>query len=275
MMIALYLSVLSFALSFSVHAGETRYSEHIQPIFTEKCVACHACYDSPCQLNLGSGEGLERGAHKQPVYNGGRTKAQQPTRLFIDAQQTQQWRDKGFFDVLSPGQPQASLLASMLELGKTQPFAANSRLPDDLVLGVTRKEECPAPSEFASYAQKHPHSGMPFAVTGLTDEQYATIQQWLAEGAEVDWQPWRANSAEQQQIDEWEAFLNRPGARETIVSRWLYEHLFLAHIHFKGAISIFFDSCVPIRQAVRQLSTLLRADPMIRLGLKCITVLCQ
>lgn len=234
MMKALYLSVLSFALSLSVHAGETRYSEHIQPIFTEKCVACHACYDSPCQLNLGSGEGLERGAHKQPVYNGGRTKAQQPTRLFIDAQQTQQWRDKGFFAVLSPGQPQASLLASMLELGKTQPFAANSRLPDDLVLGVTRKEECPAPSEFASYAQKHPHSGMPFAVTGLTDEQYATIQQWLAEGAEVDWQPWRANSAEQQQIDEWEAFLNRPGARETIVSRWLYEHLFLAHIHFKG-----------------------------------------
>src|SRR5699024_8248206 len=121
----------------------------------------------------------------------------------------------------NPGQSQASLLASMLELGKAQPFAANSRLPDDLVLGVARKEECPAPSEFANYAQKNPHNGMPFAVTGLTDEQYAKIKQWLEEGAQVDWQPWRSNSAEQQQIEQWEAFLNAPGARESIVSRWL------------------------------------------------------
>jgi hypothetical protein len=27
-----------------------------------KCVACHACNDSACQLNLGSGEGAARGA---------------------------------------------------------------------------------------------------------------------------------------------------------------------------------------------------------------------
>lgn len=32
------------------------YTRDIQPIFTEKCVACHACYDSACQLNLGSAE---------------------------------------------------------------------------------------------------------------------------------------------------------------------------------------------------------------------------
>ena len=40
------------------------YTRDIQPIFTEKCVACHACYDSACQLNLGSGEGASRGASK-------------------------------------------------------------------------------------------------------------------------------------------------------------------------------------------------------------------
>ena len=44
------------------------YSRDIQPIFTEKCVACHACYDAACQLNLGSGEGAARGATKIPVY---------------------------------------------------------------------------------------------------------------------------------------------------------------------------------------------------------------
>jgi len=46
------------------------YTRDIQPIFTEKCVACHACYDSACQLNLGSAEGAARGATKVPVYDG-------------------------------------------------------------------------------------------------------------------------------------------------------------------------------------------------------------
>ncbi|MFS7182875.1 hypothetical protein AB6846_22380 [Serratia proteamaculans] len=61
------------------------YTRDIQPIFTEKCVACHACYDSACQLNLGSGEGAARGASKLPVYDGERSQASQPTRLFYDA----------------------------------------------------------------------------------------------------------------------------------------------------------------------------------------------
>ena len=38
-------------------ASAISYTRDIQPIFTEKCVACHACYDSACQLNLGSAEG--------------------------------------------------------------------------------------------------------------------------------------------------------------------------------------------------------------------------
>ena len=62
--------LLGVLLSQLVSAQQSTYSENIQPIFTQKCVACHACYDAPCQLNLGSGEGLERGAHKDPVYNG-------------------------------------------------------------------------------------------------------------------------------------------------------------------------------------------------------------
>ena len=231
---ALYLGFLSFVLSHSIYASQTLYSEHIQPIFTEKCVACHACYDSPCQLNLGSAEGLERGAHKLPIYNGGRKKAQETTRLFIDARKTKEWREKGFFDVLDAEQPQAALLGKMLELGRQQPFAPNSRLPDDLHLSLNRQNQCPQPNEFASYAQKNPHGGMPFAVTGLTDGEYNRVQEWLQQGAPVDRQAWTANPIEQQQIEDWERFLNAPGARESLVSRWLYEHLFIAHIHFDG-----------------------------------------
>ena len=224
---------LGVLLSQLVSAQQSTYSENIQPIFTQKCVACHACYDAPCQLNLGSGEGLERGAHKDPVYNGARTKAQSATRLFVDAQGAAEWREKGFFDVLGE-EPKASLLATMIELGRQQPFAPNSRLPEHLAIGINRSDQCPQPHEFAKFAEKNPHSGMPYGVTGLTDEEYASVRQWLEDGAPVDWQPWTANALEQQQIEEWESFLNTPGARESLVSRWLFEHLFIAHIHFKG-----------------------------------------
>ncbi len=225
-------------------AGQSSYSQDIQPIFTQKCVACHACYDAPCQLNLGSGEGLERGASKEPIYNGGRKVAQEATRLFVDAQSREEWREKGFFDVLDPGQAQASLLATMLELGRQQPFAPNSRLPDDLAIGIDRKDQCPQPNEFSQFSQENPHSGMPYGVTGLTDAEYSSVKQWLQAGAQMDWQPWTANTVEQKQIEHWETFLNTPGARESLVSRWLYEHLFIAHIHFEnGDPDAFFPCC--------------------------------
>lgn len=33
---------------------------------------------------------------------------------------------------------------------------------------------------------------------------------------------------------QWENLLNTPGARESLVARWLFEHLFIAHIYFEG-----------------------------------------
>lgn len=252
-------AVLGLVLSHCVSANQSSYSQDIQPIFTQKCVACHACYDSPCQLNLGSAEGLTRGAHKLPIYNGRRTTAQATTRLFVDARNSEEWREKGFFDVLATGQAQASLLAAMLALGRQQPFAPNSRLPADLQIGIARKDQCPLPGEFAAFAQKNPHSGMPYGVTGLTDAEYASVKQWLQTGATVDWQPWSANNLEQQQIEQWEAFLNAPGARENLVSRWLYEHLFIAHIHFEhGHEQHFFRivrSYTPTGKKVKEIAT--------------------
>lgn len=76
--------LLGLGWSLLTHAASLSFTDDVQPIITEKCVACHACYDAPCQLNLGSADGLERGAHKLPVYQGTRRNSQQPTRLFID-----------------------------------------------------------------------------------------------------------------------------------------------------------------------------------------------
>lgn len=261
--------LLSTCLLFigALHAAEPiSYSRDIQPIFTKNCVACHACYDAACQLNLGSAEGVQRGASKATVYAGTRTEAQATTRLFVDAHGATAWKRKGFTSVLDQQGGQAALLARMLELGHQQPFAANSKLPAELQININRVNQCPLPQEFETFARNNPQAGMPFAVTGLTETDYQMLQAWIEQGAPVDQQALQASAAEAQQIATWEAFMNAPGAREALVSRWLYEHLFLAHMHFtSGEPGHYFQmvrSRTPSGQPVDIIATRLpNADP--------------
>ncbi|WP_339456574.1 fatty acid cis/trans isomerase [Pseudomonas sp. EA_65y_Pfl1_P120] len=210
------------------------YTRDIQPIFTEKCVACHACYDSACQLNLGSAEGAVRGASKMPVYDGERSQAAPTTRLFIDASGKAAWKQKGFYSVLDAQGSQAALMARMLELGHNAALAPNAKLPEDIVLGLNRANMCAIPGEFNAYAGAHPKEGMPLAVTGLTEQQYQALQRWLASGAPIDEQSLAPSASEALQVQQWENLFNKPGARESLVARWLFEHLYLAHIDFEN-----------------------------------------
>ncbi|MCU1722680.1 fatty acid cis/trans isomerase [Pseudomonas sp. 5P_5.1_Bac1] len=216
------------------NAPAISYARDIQPIFTEKCVACHACNDAACQLNLGSAEGASRGMSKVPVYQGDRSQAVAPTRLFYDASGPAAWQRMGFSSVLDRQGSQAALMARMLELGHTTPLTPNAKLPEDIVLGLNRSNMCPLPGEFDAYAGAHPKEGMPLAVTGLTEAEYQTLQRWLAQGAPVEHNPVQPSATEAAQVAEWEELLNRPGSTEALVGRWLYEHLFLAHIYFVG-----------------------------------------
>ncbi|MBS0244442.1 MAG: fatty acid cis/trans isomerase, partial [Proteobacteria bacterium] len=95
-------------------AGE--YEESIKPIFEARCIACHSCYNAPCQLNLQSFAGAERGATSQNVYDASRVRSTPLTRLGIDATSTSAWRSKGFFDVLGDGNPDRSLLMRMVRM---------------------------------------------------------------------------------------------------------------------------------------------------------------
>jgi len=233
---AIFAGLLLVACGFT-RAETLSYQRDVQPIFTAKCVACHACYDAPCQLNLGSDAGVLRGASKQPVYNGTRSEAQMTTRLYLDAHDEAAWRQRDFHSVLAPANEQAALLARMLELGRSEPWPANAKLPASLDIGINRDNQCPLPGEFADYAKKNPHGGMPFAVTGLTDSEYATLQAWIEQGAPTDQQPAQPSASEAAQITQWEAMLNAPDDRQALVSRWLYEHLFIAHLYFDGGSS--------------------------------------
>ena len=234
LIVSAVLALIASTAQAASPAPAISYTRDVQPIFTEKCVACHACYDSACQLNLGSAEGAARGASKMPVYDGERSQATPTTRLFYDAFGKQAWQQKGFYSVLDAQGSQAALVARMLELGHNAPLQPNAKLPEEIVLGLNRENMCATPGEFNAYAGAHPKEGMPLAVTGLTDQQYQTLQRWLASGAPIDEQGLAPSAKETLQVQQWENLLNQPGARESLVARWLFEHLFLAHIYFEN-----------------------------------------
>jgi hypothetical protein len=90
---------------------------------------------------------------------------------------------------------------------------------------------------------------MPLAVTGLTDQQYQTLQRWLASGAPIDEQG-LAPSAKEAQVVQWENLLNAPGARQSLVGRWLFEHCSLrTSISRTASRGISSSGCVRARRA--------------------------
>lgn len=208
------------------------YRRDIKPIFEQKCVACHACYDAPCQLKLTSEEGVKRGASKQPVYDGTRTKNAEPNRLYIDAMGEQAWRQRDFFSVTASQHGEAALMLRMLALGQQPDWGNNTRLPEQLDIAITRANQCSNADEFDTFARQHPQAGMPFAVTGLTNQEYQTMATWLAQGAPVSEQKLTLSAELQQAVIKWETWLNRDSPRHQLVARYLYEHWFLAHLYF-------------------------------------------
>ena len=214
-------------------AASVSYREQVQPILERRCVVCHGCYDSPCQLLLSSPEGIERGASKGVVYDASRLTAMEPTRLFTDAHGTAAWRERGFFPVTSrtgaEGDP--SLLLLMLQLGRANRFAPGERLPASVGLDINRPLACPRPQEFAAYARQHPDGGMPYGTAPLTDAELRVLAAWVTQGAAAP-PPVALPAAATRQVAAWEAFLNGDSLRERITARYLYEHWFVAHLYF-------------------------------------------
>jgi hypothetical protein len=65
--VVLQITGIQCANSQPVSASDD-YTTHIQPIFDNRCAACHSCYNAPCQLNLQSHSGLTRGATKLKCF---------------------------------------------------------------------------------------------------------------------------------------------------------------------------------------------------------------
>ena len=206
----------------------------VKEILDRRCVVCHSCYDAPCQLKLTSPAGVLRGASKQAVYHSQRLEDAPPTRLGVDAQSLPEWQALGFHSVTQKSHLDPSLLESFLELGRHNPMPENAPVPAELGLATDRPLACPKPDEFDTFRTDNPLAGMPYATAPLEDDAYKTLVVWARSGAPLPSAPPSIPQDIQTQIGTWEAFLNHDDPRRQLMSRYLYEHLFLARLHFQG-----------------------------------------
>lgn len=213
------------------------YYRDVKPILDSRCVVCHGCYDAPCQLKLDSPEGVRRGASKQLVYDGTRLSEAQPTRLLVDARTTAEWREKGFFPVLNEGEnnEQANLEGSvfwhMLDLKQRHALPAGD-LPESIDVRPERRAFCPSADTMAQYGRERPLEGMPFALAPIPADKVEVLRRWLAAGAPVAEPPPLPEPLQRAAAD-WEKFLNADALKTQLMSRYLYEHLFLADLYFE------------------------------------------
>jgi len=211
------------------------YLHEVKPVLDKRCAVCHSCYNSPCQLKLNSYEGVDRGGSKKAVYNASRLSTMDPTRLFIDAKTTEEWRTKDFHTVTESTAGDGvnnSLMLQILNHKMENPASTGDYFSeaDDLTCSETS-------IELDGYLSKHPNRGMPFGFPPLTKEEFELIAGWLAQGAkgpsdaeqEKLTTPLPADAAE---IVKWETFFNNSDTKHAVTARYLYEHLFLAHIKF-------------------------------------------
>ncbi|MGH7165232.1 MAG: fatty acid cis/trans isomerase [Nitrospiraceae bacterium] len=217
--------------------ASVEYWRDVKPILERRCAVCHGCYDAPCQLNLSAFEGIARGAHTKKVYDTTRLISAEPTRLFDDARSVAEWRKKGFFPVLSEtshaggGRPQAGVMARMLALKREHPLPAVVPLPATFDFSLDRNQQCPAEGQFDNFASKYPLWGMPYGLPALTEREQSTVMRWLEDGAPYR-EPDPPPQPDKERIREWEAFLNGDASKHRLMSRYLYEHLYLASLYF-------------------------------------------
>ncbi len=273
-----FLNILLFyVVSFSVPglAIPDRYLDDVQPVLSKRCVACHGCYEAPCQLNLQSYAGLRRGFNPIPIYSGKRIAYTAPTRL-EDGKTIQDWRNQGFLPVvahdseLDKDSQSASfregLLFKLLAQGaQNEPKNGFSGFPLEDVQELQKqydadKRQCLAtanqmrahfsvknPNKVLSldeYLEKYRFAGMPFGLPRLEKTEQDVLDRWLEDGApgpSLEAQALLEASAHPEVIEKWETFLNTDSAKGQLSARYIYEHVFSATLHFDEAPGEYYE----------------------------------
>ena len=212
------------------------FVDDIKPILDNRCVSCHSCYNSPCQLKLSSFEGLQRGSTKEDIY-ANRLSAANPTRLFTDAINEKQWREKGFFSIADKiKDSDESIMMRYLFQKEKNPLNIGEYSPETDELSCAKDKD-----ELNEFFNDNPHKGMPYGFPALEKNEYNLLLTWLKQGYKDDSIKNVIPKKEQIQISKFEKFLNNNSLKHKVSARYIYEHLFLAHISFDDKSENFYE----------------------------------
>ncbi|MEM8575075.1 MAG: fatty acid cis/trans isomerase [Pseudomonadota bacterium] len=213
------------------------YTADIQPLFNKRCIACHGCLGSPCNLKLSSFRGLERGGFGKNPYAGGLDGT--PRTGINVVPTTADWRKRSFYPVLERGGSREenlsrSMLTQMVEAGakhNTPGFSRKTLMP---LYAKRYEHQCPAtPEALASSIEKNPAIGMPFGLPALNEAEVDTLRSWVAQNSPgpTDAERQKANMvADPAAVRAWEDFFNADNKKSQLVSRYIFDHMFLAMI---------------------------------------------
>jgi hypothetical protein len=247
------------------------FLDKVQPILSQRCVACHGCYEAPCQLNLQTYEGFRRGYNPEPIFSAKRIWDTKPTRPF-DATSINEWRQMHFLPVVPDNltdtneNPKASVMYELLELGSKNESGFSlagstliqKQLEQDSLACVATPEQLTR--HFAtdnkwkvvSTAQYKTNGlvGMPLGFPKLKEDaannEKKTLTDWIEAGTpgpspEATAVLTRPSTAASKLIADWEAFLNGPSAQAAQSARYIYEHVFTTAIHFSEAPGEYYE----------------------------------
>ena len=232
-------------------SGPEFYNREIKPIFQNRCVQCHSCYNAPCQMKMTSVDGLDRGLiHNYEVFTPAKFHSMEPSRLGIDRKTTIQWRNFLPYARFMPVTQDTGNAEKNIERSYIYRLVAwkrdNASLPvDDLTNPNYYSEDsriCPnSPGELVQHLQSRPSAGMPYGLPALSDDQIQKIQKWTEAGSPRAAAPIGIAPQDVSGIREVESFLNSyltmsnldQAKRQSLVSRFIYEHLFLAHLYMR------------------------------------------
>ncbi len=224
-------TILVVLISIPAYSKGDFYLDQVQPILDQRCVVCHSCYNSPCQLKLSSYDGVARGATKIKVYDGARLSNIQPTRLSIDYQTAKDWHElSSFAPVVEGGKD--SPMYRLIELHK-------GKVPDGEYFPEADDLNCSTSNdELSKFIKDNPNSGMPFGFPAISDYEFEVLEKWLVDGghgpSESANKILEGSKYADDAVESWEKFFNQQDSKHKLVSRYIYEHLFIAEIYFES-----------------------------------------
>ena len=205
-------------------AAEIDYLTEVQPILSRRCVACHSGYSAPCQIDLGSFAGLERGGSPRTVLDRRRLAAIEPARLMVDARTTAEWRKKGFVPIIgaeAEAGPEEAILGRLLSYRQPGSAAYGKEPP------VADRNACPfGAGEMEAFLAAHPDHRMPLGLPPVTAEEHRVIVAWLTSGArgpdpEEIVRLTATAARDLSSVGNWEDFLNRQDPKHVMTSRYI------------------------------------------------------